>query len=313
MKGYLRAIGLPYGTAALTEFGQAVPTAEQQAQLEESVVRQSIAAGASVIALNTFGARRAEVPGAFVGAKIGAIANLIRQNPEITWALACGPSGDCYKPETGLTREEAKEFHARQLANLGSLVKVAPSNNMVLFETFPGLEEAIGAAQAVKALSKQINKNIKAVLSFALGPDGKLRSGETLRQAIKEIDQYSDGVLAGFGANCCDLDAVNAGVATLDDAKRRFTTVYPNAAKGDPARLDGCNSVVGLQNPGEVYRGFAELLQHNPQITTVGGCCGWDQAALAGLTRHLGIVGVNPGSAQTAATQRPLEIQIASY
>ncbi len=310
MKPRLQAVGLPYGTAALAKFGQAVPTEVQQAELESDVVKQSIAARSRVIALNTFGARRAEEPRAFVTAKVKAIADLIRQHPEITWALACGPSGDCYKSETGLGRAAAQEFHTRQLVNLGSLAKVA-SNNMVLFETFPGLEEALGAAQAVNDLSKQTTKKIQAVLSFALGADGRLRCGETLGQAIEEIDRHSNNVLAGFGANCCDLDAVNAGVETLgDDATHRFTTVYINAAKGDPARLEGCNSVVGLQNPDKVYLGFAELLQRYRQITTVGGCCGWDQAALAGLTTHLGI---KPSSTQSIDTHNSFEIQIASY
>ena len=87
-----------------------------------------------------------------------------------------GPRGDAY--DVGLTPDaaEAEDYHAEQIETF----KKAGAD-LVSAVTFSSTEEAIGVARAAKAAGMPV------VISFFVAKGGKLKGGETLEDAIREM------------------------------------------------------------------------------------------------------------------------------
>src|SRR5262249_806898 len=102
-----------------------------------------------------------------------------------------GPRGDGYRPEALMTVAEAEGYHTAQIR-----VFYDTQVDMIRALTLNYVEEAIGIARAAAA------HHIPAVVSFTVEVDGKLPTGDTLRNAIEAVDRATNASPAYYMINC---------------------------------------------------------------------------------------------------------------
>ncbi|MGH8806921.1 MAG: homocysteine S-methyltransferase family protein [Noviherbaspirillum sp.] len=186
-----------------------------------------------------------------------------------------GPRGDGYRPGTLMTVEEAQQYHTPQIETFAQT-----EADMVAAFTMNYTEEAIGIAAAAKACA------MPAAISFTLETDGRLPSGEPLKQAIARTDgatgtypvyymincahpTHFENVLQGDGAWLQRIRGLRANASRLSHAELDEATELDD---GDPAEL------------GAQYRALQAVL---PRMTVAGGCCGTDHRHVDAICRAL--------------------------
>ena len=86
-----------------------------------------------------------------------------------------GPSDDGYRPSALLSAEAAEAYHAVQVASLADADRITAI-------TMTYAEEAIGVSRAAARVG------LPCVISFTVETDGRLPSGQSLADAIAQVD-----------------------------------------------------------------------------------------------------------------------------
>jgi S-methylmethionine-dependent homocysteine/selenocysteine methylase len=86
-----------------------------------------------------------------------------------------------------MSPEEAKEYHLKQIA-----VFSETDADMVSALTMNYVEEAIGIANAAWSI------NLPFAISFTVETDGRLPTGQTLKDAIEPVDEVTERAAAYF-------------------------------------------------------------------------------------------------------------------
>ena len=223
------------------------------------------------------GASRAELRAANEDS-IGFIAELRRRfagNPKpIVLNAVMGPRGDAYRPERKISTAEAEDYFTEQLSWLA-----ATKVDMATALTFNQPSEAAGWARAARAAG------LPAVVSFTVEIDGRLATGQTLADAIAEVDAASDNYPAYFMINCAHPDHF---AEVLEDAAwtRRIRGVRANASRRSHAELDEAPEL-DAGDPRELARQYRELVDRLPWLNVFGGCCGSDLRHVTEIARAL--------------------------
>jgi S-methylmethionine-dependent homocysteine/selenocysteine methylase len=145
--------------------------------------------------------------------------------------------------------------------------------------TFNQPSEAAGWARAARAAG------LPAVVSFTVEIDGRLATGQTLADAIAEVDAASDNYPAYFMINCAHPDHF---AEVLEDAAwtRRIRGVRANASRRSHAELDEAPEL-DAGDPREFARQYRELVDRLPWLNVFGGCCGSDLRHVTEIARAL--------------------------
>jgi homocysteine S-methyltransferase len=185
-----------------------------------------------------------------------------------------GPAGDAYAPGTLLSESEAFEIHAPQVHALGKA-----GVDMISAMTLTHAEEAVGIARAAK------ETDLPAVLAFTLETDGRLPSGQTLKDAIEQVDTATGSAPLYYMINCAHpdhfRDVLDGGAAWTS----RIGGIRCNASRMSHAELDEAE-VLDDGNPVELSDLSMELLRLLPNIRVVGGCCGTDHRHVGCMAHH---------------------------
>jgi S-methylmethionine-dependent homocysteine/selenocysteine methylase len=175
-----------------------------------------------------------------------------------------GPRGDGYRPSARMTVAEARNYHATQIRTFAET-----EADMVGAFTLNYPQEAIGIAMAAAEADMPVS------LSFTLETDGRLPSGDELRDAIAAVDEATGGYPAYYLINCAHprhFERVLAkGGAWLD----RIRGIRANASTRSHAELDEATEL-DIGDPvslGQDYRTMRSTLRH---LCVMGGCCGTD-------------------------------------
>ena len=88
-----------------------------------------------------------------------------------------GPHDGGYSPATILTAAEAHAYHSEQIATFAETAA-----DMVTAITMTYAEEAIGVARAASTFG------LPSAISFTVETDGRLPSGQSLAEAIEQVD-----------------------------------------------------------------------------------------------------------------------------
>ena len=173
-----------------------------------------------------------------------------------------GPRGDAYAPEDVAT-EEAERYHAQQIGWLAET-----DVDMVTAMTFTQTEEAIGIVRAAHKAELPI------VVSFTVETNGRLPTGQSLREAIHAVDDATDSGAAYFMLNCAHPDHF---FHVLEDADwaRRIRGIRCNASRKSHAELDESDTL-DAGEPVEMGARYAALQKKMPWLNVFGGCCGSD-------------------------------------
>jgi S-methylmethionine-dependent homocysteine/selenocysteine methylase len=182
-----------------------------------------------------------------------------------------GPRGDGYVAGEQMTMEEAADYHAAQIRVFAEAgVDVVTAITM----TYP--EEAAGVVAAANRVG------LPSVIGFTTETDGRLPAGQTLAEAIKQVDRDTDGGPAYYMINCAHTDHFSDALAEGEDFTSRIGGIRANASRLSHAELDEME-VLDDGDPqefGDLYQALAERL---PWLCVFGGCCGTDHRHIQAL------------------------------
>jgi S-methylmethionine-dependent homocysteine/selenocysteine methylase len=175
-----------------------------------------------------------------------------------------GPRGDGYQPGKLMSAQEAEAYHAEQIA-----VFRGSAADLTSAFTMNYANEAIGVARAAKAAG------LPVVIALTVETDGRLPTGQTLKDAIEEIDAETGAAPAYYMINCAHPNHF-AGVLKAGEAwTRRLRGLRANASTRSHAELDQATDL-DIGNPVELGRSYAELRRKFRHVNVLGGCCGTD-------------------------------------
>jgi homocysteine S-methyltransferase len=184
-----------------------------------------------------------------------------------------GPRGDGYAPERRMSANEAQAYHAWQIG-----VFAQTEADMIAALTMNYVEEAIGVARAAKAIG------IPAAIAFTVETDGRLVTGQSLKDAVIEVDEATGQAPAYFMINCAHpahfADSLNSGEAWV----KRVRGLRANASKRSHAELDNAAEL----DPGDplaLGQEYRAIVREFPHINVLGGCCGTDHRHVGAISR----------------------------
>ncbi|MHC4216980.1 MAG: homocysteine S-methyltransferase family protein [Planctomycetota bacterium] len=187
-----------------------------------------------------------------------------------------GPRRDAYCPDDFMTADEAQRYHAAQISTLA-----ATAADMVAAFTMTYIEEAAGVTRAAQ------ESGIPVAISFTVETDGRLPTGPTLREAIAQTDEATEGGPAYYMVNCAHPthfeDALADGEPWLD----RIGGIRANASSRSHAELDGSDDLDD-GNPVELGRQYARLKRKMRNLSVLGGCCGTDHRHVEEICKACG-------------------------
>jgi homocysteine S-methyltransferase len=174
-----------------------------------------------------------------------------------------GPRGDAYAPEARLAAKEAEEYHAKQIGWLAET-----EVDMITAMTFTQSDEAIGLVHAARSAG------LPVVVSFTVETDGRLPTGQPLKEAIREVDEATEGAAAYFMVNCAHPDHFSN---ILEDSRwaNRIRGLRCNASRLSHEELDNCE-VLDDGDPEELANQYKTFTTQMPWLNVFGGCCGSD-------------------------------------
>lgn len=175
---------------------------------------------------------------------------------------AIGPRGDGYRPTSLMSPAEAEAYHAPQI---GSFAEAGA--DMVTAVTMNYSDEASGIARAGR------NADIPVAISFTVELDGKLASGESLKEAIEKVDDETHGMPAYYMINCAHPAHFERVLAAGEAWTRRIRGIRANASAKSHAELDE-STELDEGDPQDLGQRYRALRSELPQITLLGGCCG---------------------------------------
>ena len=182
-----------------------------------------------------------------------------------------GPRGDGYAPASTMSAVDAEAYHARQIGTFATTAA-----DMVCAITMTYAEEAVGVTRAALAAG------IPVAISFTVETDGRLPSGQSLGEAIGQVDGETAAGPAYYMINCAHPThfehVLEAGAAW----SLRIRGLRANASRLSHAELDE-STTLDDGDPQELARQYADLRERLPALTVLGGCCGTDH-------RHIGAI-----------------------
>lgn len=192
------------------------------------------------------------------------------ETPETPIAVCgtIGPRGDAYRPERSLSADEARDYHGAQIATLADA-----GVDMVAAYTLAYAEEATGIVAAAVAAGVPVS------VSFTVETDGRLPSGQTVPDAVAQVDAETEGQASYFMINCAHPVHFGPVVEAGGPWIKRLGGVRANASRKSHAELDEAR-VLDSGDPEELGAEYRALRPYLENVRVLGGCCGTD-------TRHV--------------------------
>jgi homocysteine S-methyltransferase len=188
-------------------------------------------------------------------------AGLAAENTVLSGCI--GPKGDAYKTNRDLTAKSAKSYHREQIDTFK-----AAGADIVTALTLSTTDEAIGIARA------SAEAGLPSVISFTVEKDRKLRSGETLREAIEAVDAATANAPAYYMINCSHPVNFCPALASEPWADR-IRGLRANASSLDHGTLCQLGHLEE-GDPDELASQYVDLREAHPNMNVFGGCCGTD-------------------------------------
>jgi len=175
-----------------------------------------------------------------------------------------GPRGDGYNPAGQMTPEEAERYHAEQIGTFSRT-----NADMITAITMTNAEEAIGVARAARVAG------LPVVIAFTVETDGRLPTGQSLKDAIEAVDAATGGAPAYYMINCAHPTHFQDALATGEAWVKRIRGLRANASTLSHAELEQAEELDD-GDPQELGRQHGALKGRFDHINVFGGCCGTD-------------------------------------
>jgi S-methylmethionine-dependent homocysteine/selenocysteine methylase len=182
-----------------------------------------------------------------------------------------GPRGDGYDPGEAMTPEEAERYHAVQIGSFA-----ATTAEQVTALTMTNANEAIGIVRAAA------EAGLPAAISFTVETDGLLPTGQSLREAVDQVDAETEGGAAYFMVNCAHPSHFDGAIESGGPWLQRLRGLRANASTRSHAELDEATEL-DEGDPADLAARHTALRDRLPAVTVVGGCCGTDARHVAAV------------------------------
>jgi len=183
-----------------------------------------------------------------------------------------GPRGDGYNPASMMSAAEAERYHATQIGTFKDT-----EADLVTAITMTYAEEAIGISRAAKSAG------LPVVISFTVETDGKLPSGQSLKEAIETVDAATDKTPAYYMINCAHPNHFEDALANGESWVQRIHGLRANASTKSHAELDEAEELDD-GNPVELGAQYKLLKNKLPNLKVLGGCCGTDHRHIEAIS-----------------------------
>ncbi len=188
------------------------------------------------------------------------------ENSEVPTVISgcIGPRGDGYDPGNIMTAAEAHDYHRHQISTLAGA-----GADLISALTMTNIPEAVGIAAAAKAIG------VPVVISFTVETDGRLPTGDTLRDAIHAVDEASSSYPAYYMINCAHPTHFMSVLSGDEEWTKRIGGIRANASRCSHAELDAMTEL-DSGDPHELGRMYRAIRDELPGVRVIGGCCGTD-------------------------------------
>lgn len=184
-----------------------------------------------------------------------------------------GPRYDGYHPQQYLSLEQAEEYHGTQIKTFSETAA-----DLVSALTMTSSDEACGITLAAKKFGMPV------VISFTTETDGRLPSGESLQQAIDQIDMHTGAYPLYYMINCAHPTHFQSALETQQPWVKRIGGLRANASCKSHAELNECTELDD-GDPKELGQLYKQLKQHLHNLNVIGGCCGTNHHHVAEMTQ----------------------------
>lgn len=188
--------------------------------------------------------------------------------PHVVVSGCMGSRGDGYAPEAILSPGHAEAYHQEQIA-----VFSETGADMITAFTIPYSDEAIGITRAASFFRMPV------AIGFTVETDGRLPSGESLQEAVENVDGACGTRPVYYMINCAHpshfLGSLDGGAWT-----ERIRAIRANASAKSHEELEASNEL-DCGDRAELGRLYGELKDKLPRFNIVGGCCGTDSTHIA--------------------------------
>jgi S-methylmethionine-dependent homocysteine/selenocysteine methylase len=174
-----------------------------------------------------------------------------------------GPRGDGYDPGQVMSALDAERYHSQQIVAFTDA-----RADMVSAITMTNANEAIGITLAAAKAGMPV------VISFTVETDGRLPTGQSLVDAICEVDVVTGKGPAYYMLNCAHPTHFQ-DVLRNEPWTQRLGGLRANASTLSHQELND-SADLDAGNPVELGGQYRALVQRHPQINVLGGCCGTD-------------------------------------
>ena len=197
-----------------------------------------------------------------------------RVEGDIVVAGIIGPRGEGHGAEPPDSADEAARYHQPQAEALRQ-----GGVDMLIGVTMTSSAEAIGVARAAAAVG------LPVALSFTVGTDGRLPSGEALGEAIERVDaETADAPPAYFGINGAHPSHFDAVLARGGAWRRRIRAVRANGSSKSHAELDAAETL-DAGDPDDLAQRCVRLREPLPLLNVLGGGWGTGEAHLKAIAK----------------------------
>lgn len=186
-----------------------------------------------------------------------------------------GPKGDGYVIDERMTTDSAEKYHKTQISTFSNT-----EADLVTAFTLTYTDEAIGMVRAAQSVAVPI------VIGFTVETDGKLPSGQTIRNAIEAVDEATSNYAAYYMINCAHPTHFQESIGGRDSWKLRIRAVRANASTKSHAELDEAEELDD-GNPSELGRQYKELRGQLRNLNVLGGCCGTDHRHVEAICKSI--------------------------
>jgi S-methylmethionine-dependent homocysteine/selenocysteine methylase len=174
-----------------------------------------------------------------------------------------GPRGDGYDPGQVMTAGAAEAYHGLQVTAFAEA-----RADMVTAITMTNANEAVGITKAA------MKAGMPVAISFTVEIDARLPTGQSLGEAIGEVDAATSNGPAYYMINCAHPTHFQKSLG--DEAwTKRIAGLRANASKRSHQELNDSPDL-DAGNPVELGGEYRDLIRRHPQINVLGGCCGTD-------------------------------------
>jgi homocysteine S-methyltransferase len=140
------------------------------------------------------------------------------------------------------------------------------------------VEEAIGITRAAVA------EGMPVAISLTVETDGRLPTGQPLRDAIEQVDAETGNAPAYYMITCAHPTHFEHVLEAGTPWVQRIGGLRANASARSHAELDAATEL-DAGNPVELGAQYRALLKVLPNLEVLGGCCGTDVRHVSEIAR----------------------------